>query len=141
MKTTSGGLLSLVIAFSLLSTCPAGEDQQAGKKKGDGKTDEASVWMTKKLELSKKILQGLTTGDFKMVEKNAGAMIAVNYLEEWDRSSMPAYRKQLKAFAGANKELVKQAKKKDVTAATKAYTQLVMSCVECHTVIRDAKKK
>ena len=38
------------------------------------------------------------------------------------------------------KELIRQAERKNVSGATLAYTQLVSSCVQCHTVVRDAKK-
>jgi mono/diheme cytochrome c family protein len=120
-----------------LPICPAGDD-----KKGGGKDpDKASLWMTKKLEFSQKILRGLTMGDFEMARKNADAMVVVGYLESWDRAGTPEYKKQLKSFESANKELVRQAEMKDIGAATRAYAQLVVSCIECHNVVRDAKKK
>ena len=133
MKNARFWLAAGVAALTFLPFCPA-----ADKKGGQ---DKASVWMTKKLEFSQKILQGLTMGDFEMVRKNADSMAVVGYLESWDRAAMPEYRKQTKAFDSANKELVRQAEKKDVKAATRAYTQLVVSCVECHSVVRDAKRK
>jgi hypothetical protein len=141
MKNAWFGLTSLVVAAALLPICPAGEGKKGGGKAGGKGPDEASVWMTKKLEFSQKILRGLTMGDFELVRKNADAMIVVGYLERWDREGIPAYRKQMKSFETANKELVRQAEKKDMTAATRAYTQLIVSCVECHTIVRDAKKK
>ena len=136
MKNAWSALTALVIAVALLPICPADE-----AKKDSRARDKASVWMTKKLEFSERILRGLTMGDFDLARKNADAMVVVGYLEKWDRAEMPGYRKQLKSFEAANKELVRQAEKKDVTAATRAYTQLVVSCVECHTLLRDAKKK
>jgi hypothetical protein len=136
MKKAWVGLISLLLSFLLLSICPAGESTRDKKA-----ADEASLWMTKKLEFSQKILQGLTKGDFELVRKNADAMIVVGYLEKWDREGMPAYKKQLKSFESANKELVRQAEKKNMNAATRAYTQLVVSCIECHNIVRDTKKK
>ena len=141
MKNARCWLPALVVAVTLLPTCPAGDDKKGGGKKGGKDSDKASVWMTKKLEFSQKILQGLTQGDFEMVRKNADAMVVVGYLESWDRAGMPEYKKQLKSFESANKELVRQAEKKNISAATRAYTQLVVSCIECHNVVRDAKKK
>jgi hypothetical protein len=141
MKRARFGTASLLVAVTLLPICPAGAGDKAGGKKDGRKPDEASVWMIKKLEFSQKILQGLTKGDFELVRKNADAMVVVGYLEKWDRGEMPEYKKQLKTFEDANKELVRQAEKKDVGAATRAYTRLVVSCVECHSIIRDAKKK
>ena len=37
-------------------------------------------------------------------------------------------------------ELIRQAGKKNLGGATLAYTQLTLSCVHCHNVVRDAKK-
>lgn len=139
MNRTRGRLLLAVGALVMLVICPASGDEKG--KQGKKKPDEASVWMTKKLEFSQKILQGLTKGDFELIRKNADAMIVVGYLESWDRSSIPEYKKQLKAFEQANKELVRHAEKENIGEATKAYTKLVVSCVECHSVVRDAKKK
>lgn len=102
--------------------------------------DKASVWMTKKLEYSQKILAGLTKEDFEMISTNADAMTVVTYLENWDRAGRADYRKQLRVFETANKDLVRHAKAKNLAAATRSYTQLIQSCVECHTVIRDARK-
>lgn len=135
------GLASLVLMITLLPVCPADVVRKGDGKKPAREPDKASVWMTRKLEFSQKILQGLTKGDFELIRKNADAMTVVNYLENWDRAGSPEYRKQLKEFESANKDLVRQAGNKDVVAATRAYTRLVVSCVECHTVVRDAKKK
>jgi hypothetical protein len=141
MNNMRFGLASLVLMAALLPLCPAGYNKRGEGKKGVREPDKASVWMTKKLEFSQKILHGLTKGDFELVRKNADAMIVVGYLEKWDRAAIPEYKRQLKAFEDANKELIRQADKEDVQAATRAYAKLVVSCVECHTVVRDTKKK
>jgi hypothetical protein len=141
MSTTRFGLAAAVGMALLLPLGVAGDERESGEKKAGRGDDKASVWMTKKLDFSQKILQGLTKGDFELVRKNADAMIVVGYLEKWDRAAIPTYRQQMKAFEEANKDLIRQADKEDVQAATRAYTKLVVSCVECHTVVRDAKKK
>lgn len=134
MKSNSWvGLVGVLAALAALPSYPA------GARPADEK-DKASVWMTKKLEFSQKILAGLTKGDFEAVRKNADSMIVVGYLERWDRADIPEYKRQLKAFEEANKDLVRRAERKDVGGATKAYAKLVVSCVECHTVVRDAKR-
>ncbi|MGL4550592.1 MAG: hypothetical protein ACRC33_05350 [Gemmataceae bacterium] len=137
MKTGLIGLTGVVLALGLGVGRAA--DADTGK---DKKADEkVSLWMAKKVEFSQKILAGLTKGDFEQVETAARDMYVVGYLEKFDRTGMPAYRKQVKAFDAATKELISQAKAQDVAGATKAYTRLVVSCVECHQVVRDTKKK
>ncbi len=71
---------------------------------------------------------------------SAGKMQVINYLEEWDRGRNPEYKRQLRYFSDANAELIRQAGKKNLGGATLAYTQLTLSCVHCHNVVRDVKK-
>jgi hypothetical protein len=141
MKSTLVHLAWLLVALAVLAVCPAGAgEKQPGKKKAD-RRDEASVWMKKKLDHSKGVLSGLTRADFEMIRKNAEAMKVIGYLEEWDRADLPEYKRQLRYFSDANKELIRQANNKNINGATLAYTQMTLSCVHCHNVIRDVKKK
>ena len=139
MKDKLFGLASLLVALAVLSVSTVGADEKkADKKKADKK--EASIWMQKKLEHSQKILAGLTEADFDKIQTSAGQMQVLNFLEEWDRGKIPEYRRQLKYFSDANAELIRQAGKKNLGGATLAFTQLTLSCVHCHNVVRDVKK-
>jgi hypothetical protein len=111
---------------------------------GDKKTDEdakkqASIWMKSKTKLSQEILVGLTEGDFEKVEKNAKLLDFVNFFEVLFPKS-DEYRQQTALFSSANKELIRQAGAKNIYGATLAYNQLTASCVQCHVVVRKAKK-
>jgi hypothetical protein len=140
MKTILFGLACLLVALVVLSLGPAtAQEKRPGKKKDD--SAEASIWMKRKLEHSQKILAGLTRGDFQMIEKSAEAMRVVSYLAQWDAADRPEYKRQVRYFDDANKELIRQARNKNLNGATLAYTQLTLSCVQCHTVVRDVKKK
>jgi hypothetical protein len=136
MKRNRVGLAYLLIALAALALCAA---EKKGARKAPPR-DEASIWMTRKLELSQKVLTGLTQGDFELVKKSADQLLVVGYLEKWDRADLPGYRQQLRSFEAANKDLLRHARDKDIRPATRAYTRLVVSCVECHSVIRDAKR-
>ncbi len=105
--------------------------------------DRPANWMKQKLEMSQNILAGLTKGDFKSVETNALQMNVVNFLEKEVAQDQPYYKeysRQLNAFETANRELLRQASAKNIEGATLAYMQLTISCVQCHRIIRDAKK-
>jgi cytochrome c556 len=141
MRVKLSDLLWLGVALALLIVCPAGAGVKKPAEKKPDKREEASVWMKKKLEHSQKILAGLTKGDFDLVKSSAQSIQLINYLEEWDRADLPEYKRQLQYFSDATKELIRQAEKKNVSGATLAYTQVTLSCVQCHTVIRDVKKK
>ncbi len=123
----------LIVGGSLLVTC--GRPAVAEEKPSD--------WMKQKLEMSQNILAGLTKGDFDAVETNAQKMNVVNFLEKLVATDQPHYKeymRQLSAFETANRELLRQSARKNIEGSTLAYMQLTVSCVQCHRVVRDAKK-
>jgi hypothetical protein len=105
----------------------------------NAKEDEPSFWMKKKLEYAERILEGLTSADFEAISKNARMMQQLNKIEEFVRGRDEAYDFHLKSFHYANRELIRQAAEEDIDGAALAYTQLTMSCVNCHTHLRDGK--
>ena len=139
MKDKLFGLACLLIALAVLSVSTVGaDDKKPVAKKADKQA--SMTWMQRKLEHSQNILAGLTKADFEMIESSAGKMEDLNYLEQWGRDDLPEYKRQLRYFSDANKELIRQAGKKNIGGATLAYTQLTLSCVHCHNVVRDVQK-
>lgn len=102
--------------------------------------EKSSIWMKKKLEFTQNILAGLTESDFDKVGRNAKNMNFLGHLEKWARADNPDYKRQVSSFEFANAELIRQAKDKNLPGATLAYNQLTVSCVQCHQIVRDAKK-
>jgi cytochrome c556 len=105
----------------------------------DEPTQKSSLWMRQKLQASQAILRGLADADFDSIGKDAQAMNLMTYLEEWTRADTPGYQAQLRLFEFADHELIRAAREKNIDAATLAYTQLTISCVSCHKIVRDAK--
>ena len=107
----------------------------------DAKVDESepSFWMKKKLDYSQAILTGLATADFDQVSKNAQAMNGLSEIEKFIRGKTPGYRTQLKFFRFANEELIRQSDRGNLDGAALAFTQLTLTCVNCHKHIRDTE--
>jgi hypothetical protein len=120
-------LLVWMAAWSVL-----GQDQE--------EKEDPSVWMKQKLEYSKNILAGVATADFELVVGNATRMKNFGALEKAVRGRDPAYLAQLKMFEFANQELIRTAKEENVDGAALAFTQLTLSCVNCHKYLRDPKR-
>jgi hypothetical protein len=100
----------------------------------------SSVWMTQKVQASQAVLTGLANADFQAIAQNAAAMGVLEYFEKWQRADSPGYRTQLRLFEFANRELMRAAREKNIDAATLAFNQLTVSCVNCHKIVRDAAK-
>lgn len=108
----------------------------------ENKEQDMNFWMKKKLDYSQAILSGLATADFDAISKNATSMDRLSKLEKFvRRSDAEEYRAQLRVFLAANKDLITAAEKKNIDGATLAFTQMTLSCVNCHKALRDEKKK
>jgi len=122
------GLPLLAIAF----------DEQDSKP--DRKHQFSQALMRSKLEHSKNILEGLDNEDFQEISRGAKAMRGITALERWFRADTPRYKAQLTAFWFANDALAQAADDKNLDAAALAYTQLTISCVNCHKQVRVLEK-
>ena len=119
--------IALMLGMAAASAVAQEEDQEK----------PTSFWMEKKLEYSERILSGLATEDFEAIRKNASAMQKLNRIEGFvRRRDAKDYRTQLQIFEYANSELIRSAEHKNVEGAALAFTQLTLSCVNCHKVIR-----
>lgn len=150
-RSRIGGILAVVAGLAAawggsltspgLSTAQAQEKQAAAEQKAPAADAEPSVWMRKKLDYSKEILEGISTADFDQIAKNAEAMRALGKIEAFVRSRTPGYRTQMQIFDEANAEILKQANRDNLEGSALAFTQLTISCVNCHKQIREADKK
>lgn len=118
----------------VLGSSPAASGQDA-----TGKSQPTSFWMQKKLEYSKNILAGIATADFDQIVANGEAMRKLSTIEGFIRGQMPGYRAQLQIFEESADEIVRQGKNDNVEGAALAFTQLTISCVNCHKQLRAAK--
>ncbi|MBX7166081.1 MAG: hypothetical protein K1X74_07000 [Pirellulales bacterium] len=100
-----------------------------------------SVWMKRKLEASQHTLEALALEDYDMIRKSAESMYNMSRLEGLVRRRDTAdYRTQLRIFRDANQQLMTAADDHNLDAAALAFTQLTLSCVNCHKQLRNAEK-
>jgi cytochrome c556 len=136
IRSLGYSIISLLASALIAGTASA---QETKTKPAAG--DEASVWMRKKLEYSQNILAGIATADFDQIASNAESMQTLSKIEGFVRSRTPGYRKQLEFFEDANKEILRQAKRDNVEGSALAFTQLTISCVNCHKQLREEQRK
>jgi hypothetical protein len=129
---------SLVALLILLTTCCICLSQTQEKKPDD--QAKISRLMKKKLEFSQNVLAGLTEGDFDKISHSAEMLNVVSYLGKGTHADLEDYQRQLTYFDMANQELIRNARKKNIDGATLWYNLLTTSCVQCHTIVRGAKK-
>jgi len=115
------------------------DSAKAQEKVGATKEQPTSFWMKKKLEYSQNILGGIANADFDKIVENAEAMRGLSKVEGFIRGQTPGYRTQLHIFEESVDEIIRQGKKDNVDGAALAFTQLTISCVNCHKHLRGAK--
>ncbi len=91
--------------------------------------------MHDKLTHSQQILDGLVTEDFSKIQKGAKALNDIGR-RKWTESESPEYRTQNQVFWFTAASLSTAAEQKNIDGATLAYTQLTLSCVNCHKIVR-----
>jgi hypothetical protein len=132
--------LSAILAFCAICLIALAAPAQE-KKPAEGAPDSPSIWMKKKLDYSQNILAGLAEGDFDKIAENAQAMQGLSKFEWFVRARSPGYRAQLETFLDANADLVKQAKQDNLEGSAFAFTQITISCVNCHRKIRSTNQE
>ncbi len=127
MKRVATGSILAVACMVAISTSDA-------KQKGD-----LSDFMEVKLHHSQNVIEGLVSGDFDKIAKNAQDMSLLSLAETWQVLQTPQYIEYSKKFRTASDALADAAKKKNLDAATKAFNLVTLRCVECHKYVRDVR--
>lgn len=134
--------LTGLIGVAALVIARAEDDPPEEPPRGTVTPEEHDRWMRLKLISSQRVFEGLTSGDFMAVERNARRMQVLNLLEQWlkerDFARSSDYQGQLHAFEFAVKELIRHGADRDSEGALEAYIALSRSCVRCHQLLRDA---
>lgn len=128
-----------LIAACLLLTTSAVPLAVRGEEQAGDKNQPTNFWMRKKLEYSQNILAGITSADLDKVVANAEAMRKLSTIEGFLHGQTPGYRTQLHIFEESADEIIRQGKKDNVEGAALAFTQLTISCVNCHKQLRETK--
>jgi cytochrome c556 len=122
----------IVTATLLLLAIPVmnsnGEDKDTLKK-----------LMTKKLENTQKVLEGLAINDYDMVAKHADELIQISKSAEFRVMKTPKYEVNSNDFRRAAETMIQQAKAKNTDGIALAYVDMTLSCVRCHKHVREER--
>lgn len=102
------------------------------------KKKELNDFMRQKLDATNYILEGLLTENFDFVARGAKQLKEMSRAEKWRVSNDAMYRAHSDDFLQRVEKLLKTAKDDDasIDAATLAYFDTTMSCIECHKWVR-----
>lgn len=96
-------------------------------------------FMRAKLEHSQKILEGLATEDYPLIEKHAQELSLISQAEMWQVVQTPEYLQHSTEFRRATQALSKAAEDKNIDGAALAYMEVTLKCVNCHKYVRKVR--
>jgi cytochrome c556 len=131
MKAKLVSVLACAAVLSLLCVCRAGMAEQPGKTR--------AVLMQDKLKASQRLLEGIALADFNKINANAEELIQLTKTEEWMVYKTPKYELHSNEFRRAAENVVAKAKLRNIDGVTLAYFELTMSCVRCHSYVREIR--
>jgi hypothetical protein len=125
------GLLSLLLlTTSILRSEPP-------KKLQDTEPDVTKTFMRGKLINSQKILEGLTTKKFELIQEGAKELQKMSEAASWKRSSNDVYLHYSREFSRLAEKLDGLAKDRNLEGASFTYMNMVGTCLSCHAYSRD----
>lgn len=127
-KTVLSAVLALTLFASLAATVAP----------NDPKITTREV-MKLKLESSQKVLEGIATENFVTVSAHAQKLVALSQAAGWQARQTPEYKQYTAEFRRHAESLQKAARSENVDAASVAWFQLTISCVNCHRHIRGVR--
>ena len=94
--------------------------------------------MRSKLEHTQQILEGIALARFDQIERNANDLRILSDLSTWNVLRTPEYLRYSSDFRDTALRLTESAMDRNLDAATLAYVELALKCVECHKHVRGA---
>lgn len=131
-------LLSIV-AWAFATTnqeVPKVENTGVQEKENAPSPLNKQLYMRSKLFSSQKVLEGLVTEDFAMVQHAASQLKLISEAAHWPRTVDEVYQHHSVAFRNQCDKLVDQAKRHDLGAAHYTYLHMSTTCIDCHNYVR-----
>jgi hypothetical protein len=114
---------ALVIALATLgSTGEARESEPAGEK------------------IAQDLLGALAIGDFDRMISNSKELQRISLEARWSQPHSPAYAAYGDDFRAALGRIVIAAEKQNIDGASLNYVQVVLTCIQCHKVVREGEE-
>lgn len=135
LKRSVPGLLGIAVVCGCFISfnLPAAEDPPAVKETPTQK------FMRAKLTDTQKVLEGITTENYKLIEDGADHMAVMSRVQQWNVIPGPEYLQHSAEFRRCCEDLKKRAQRKDLDACALSHLQLTMSCISCHKFVRSTR--
>lgn len=140
MSTLRMLALPLVALLALGAAHSPGQNPKTSDKDQPPALPNEGMVMQVKLKRAQALLEALTKEDFKAIEENAASLVRISDATAFLRAyKTEEYEFQTRWFKKTASTLAAKAKQKNLDGATLAYTEMTLSCVQCHSLFRGKK--
>ncbi len=129
---------ALVIAIATLAT--TGEAREAEQADDRFAQEVPESLMRQKLEHAQDLLGALSMGDFDRMISNSKELQRISLEARWSQPHSPAYAAYGDDFRSALERIVVAAEKQNIDGASLNYVQVVLTCIQCHKVVREGEE-
>lgn len=141
MKTNPRTVVTLVVVLAITAAFGLSGPRVAAK------TPEVEVaqavsesLMRQKLHHAQKLLEALAIGDFMRITSNAEDLQRISLEARWTQPHSPNYAEYGEDFRSALERVVRAADNQNIDGAALNYVQVVLTCVQCHKVVREGEE-
>jgi hypothetical protein len=92
--------------------------------------------MRQKVAYSQQVLVGITLENYGLIANNAKKLVELSNKTNWYSRQVPEYELFLNEFRRRAQEVMEAGQQKNLDAASLAYVQMTLSCVNCHKFVR-----
>lgn len=96
--------------------------------------------MRRKLGLGQNLLAGVALEDFAAIERDAKMLGQLGELAAWNVLRTAEYAQRTADFRRTTDALAKGAQERSLDAATQAYVEMTLQCVQCHKYLRGTRR-
>lgn len=96
--------------------------------------------MQQKLKQAQDLLSALSIGDFEHMVMHARELQRISLEARWSQPHSPAYAGYGDDFRNALERIASAAEKQNIDGAALNYVQVVLTCVQCHKVVREGEE-
>lgn len=96
--------------------------------------------MRQKLRHSQKLLEALSIGDFQRIASSAEELQRISLEARWRQPQAPAYSDYGDEFRRALERVVRASEDQNIDGAALNFVQVILTCVQCHKVVRDGQQ-
>ncbi len=136
--------LVTLVALGAITLATAVRSTQARDNKEDGGTKVAQEvsgsLMQQKLKHAQDLLSSLSIGDYERMVTHARELQRISLEARWSQPHSPAYAGYGDDFRNALERIATAAEKQNIDGAALNYVQVVLTCVQCHKVVREGQE-